>query len=111
MFTGRQSTIAAEFEPAVVLSGRGSPLAPVSLDARLGRGGLDRTLCRVTDLSLHGAHIQTYSMLRRGSVLWLTLPGAAPIAARVAWSDDYAAGLAFDDPIPETVLDRLVDPD
>ena len=38
--------IAAEYETAT-LNRRRSPRAPVSLDARLGRGGgLDRTLCK-----------------------------------------------------------------
>ncbi len=57
---------AAEFEPAMSNGRRRSPRAPVSLDARLGRGGLDRALCRVTDVSLHGARLHTYSRPAQG---------------------------------------------
>jgi hypothetical protein len=58
---------AAEFEPAEELGRRRSMRAPVSLDAKIGRGGLDRALCKVTDLSLHGARIQTYSLVKANS--------------------------------------------
>ncbi|GAA0729791.1 PilZ domain-containing protein [Sphingomonas japonica] len=107
MLAGRTFSLPAEFEPAVLPVGRRAPRAPVSLDAKLGRGGLDRTLCRVTDLSPHGARIQTYSMLRAGSTIWLTLPGGAPISAHIAWADDYAAGLAFDDALPDGQFEAL----
>ena len=98
----------AEFEPAI-LSRRSTPRAPVSLDAKLGRGGLDRTLCRVTDLSPEGARIHTYSALKRGMVIWLTLPGAGQIAATIAWADDFQAGCRFHTSLPEHLYDALVD--
>lgn len=90
---------AAEFEPAVTLGRRRSVRAPVSLDAKIGRGGLDRALCKVTDLSAHGARIQTYSELRAGTVLWLALPKVGHVAARVVWAEDFEAGLEFESPL------------
>ncbi|AJP71618.1 PilZ domain-containing protein [Sphingomonas hengshuiensis] len=86
---------AAEFEPAETLGRRRSMRAPVSLDARIGRGGLDRALCKVTDLSAHGARIQTFSELRAGSMIWLALPKVGHVGARVVWADDFEAGLEF----------------
>jgi hypothetical protein len=103
-----QRIFSAEFEPAI-LSKRSAPRTPVSLDARLGRGGLDRTLCRITDLSLEGARIHTYSALRRGMVIWLTLPGAGQIAATIKWADDFQAGCEFAEPLPEYIYDMLVE--
>ncbi len=103
-----QRIFSAEFEPAI-LSRRSSPRAPVSLDAKLGRGGLDRTLCRITDLSLEGARIHTYSALRRDSVIWLTIPGAGTIAATIKWADDFQAGCQFNEPLPEYLYDMLVE--
>jgi hypothetical protein len=85
----------AEFEPAESLGRRRVPRAPVSLDARVGRGGLDRTLCRVTDLSIHGARLQTYSEIRAGAIIWLTLPKIGHCSARVVWAHDFEAGLEF----------------
>ena len=105
-FTGKRS-FTAEFEPAV-LGRRRAPRAPVSLDAKVGRGGLDRALCKVVDLSTHGAKIETYSELRRDSVIWLTLPHVGHWAARVVWSNDFEAGLEFQIPLSEDEFEALV---
>ncbi|WP_343520765.1 PilZ domain-containing protein [Sphingomonas sp.] len=105
MTSGR--SFAAEFEPAV-LGRRRSPRAPVSLDAKVGRGGLDRALCKVVDLSIHGARIETFSALRRDSMIWLTLPHLGHWAARVAWASDFEAGLEFQIPLTEGEFEKLV---
>ncbi|OYW22018.1 MULTISPECIES: PilZ domain-containing protein [unclassified Sphingomonas] len=102
---------AAEFEPAETNGRRRSPRAPVSLDARIGRGGLDRTLCRVVDLSPFGARLQTYSALRVGTMIWLTLPQVGPVAASIIWSDDFAAGCQFQEPIGQDAYDALIELD
>lgn len=104
---GKLAAFAAEFEPAVKI-GRRTLRAPVSLDAKIGRGGLDRALCRVTDLSREGCRIQTYSGLRERTLLWLTLPQAGPIVANVVWADDFSAGLEFLTPLTEDIYDFLV---
>ncbi len=88
---------AAEYEPALSLGRRRAPRAPVSLDAKIGRGGFDRALCKVTDLSVHGARLQTYSALKAGSVIWLTLPGIGQVAATIRWAGDFEAGCEFRD--------------
>lgn len=102
------TNIRAEFEPAV-LGRRRSPRAPVSLDARLGRGGLDRTACRITDLSPEGARISSYSALKKDSVIWLTLPGAGQVAATIRWADDFQAGCQFNQSLTAAQFDALVD--
>ncbi len=104
----RQTNISAEFEPAL-LNRRSSPRSPVSLDARLGRGGLDRTLCRITDLSRDGARLASYSALKKDSVIWLTLPGAGQVAATIRWADDFQAGCQFHKPLPEHLFEALVE--
>lgn len=106
MMTPGKRSFAAEFEPAV-LGRRRAPRAPVSLDARVGRGGLDRALCRVIDLSLHGAKIETFSALRRDSMIWLTLPHVGHWAARVVWATDFEAGLEFQIALSEDEFDKL----
>lgn len=97
---------AAEYEDAESNGWRRSPRAPVSLDAQIGKAA--RTLCRVVDISIHGARLQTYSALKRGSVIWLTLPEAGSIAADVMWADDFVAGCQFQKPLDPEVFDRLV---
>jgi len=99
--------IRSEFEPALMAK-RKSARAPVSLDAKLGRGGLDRTLCRITDLSREGARISSYSALKRDSMIWLTLPGIGQVAATVRWADDFHAGCQFHEPLADYQFDILV---
>lgn len=108
MITSGRHSFAAEFEPAIV-GARRCPRAPVSLDARVGRGGLDRALCRVVDLSVSGARIEIFSALRRGSMIWLTLPQLGHWAARVVWSTDFDAGLEFQIPLTAEEMDQLID--
>ncbi len=99
---------AAEFEPAVITNRRRAPRAPVSLDAKLGRGGLGRALCKVVDLSIHGARLQTYSALKQGGSIWLTLPGIPPVVADVMWADDFTAGCQFREPLVAEQFEALV---
>jgi len=103
-----KALFAAEFEPALANGRRRAPRAPVSFDARLGRGGLDRTLCKVSDLSQQGARIQIYSPLKKDSVIWLMLPLAGQLAATVRWSDDFEAGCEFQQPLDTRVFEELL---
>ncbi|WP_235536862.1 hypothetical protein [Sphingomonas sp. Root241] len=64
----------------------------MSLDARIGRGGLDRTLCAVVDLSVSGARLQTYSELWPGVTIWLALSKIGRCAARVIWVHHFERG-------------------
>jgi hypothetical protein len=98
---------AAEFEPAETNGRRRSPRAPVSFDASVGQGGIGRTLCKVVDVSLHGARIQTYSAVRKGSTIWLNLPEIGPVAANVMWADDFMAGCQFQKPLDKDAFERL----
>ena len=98
---------AAEFEPAEKNGRRRAPRAPVSFDAGIGQGGLGRTLCKVVDLSIHGARLQTYSALKRGQTIWLTLPEVGPVAADVMWADDFAAGCQFQAPLDPAAFEKL----
>lgn len=106
---------AAEFEPAESNGRRRSPRAPVSLDAGIGRAGigrgeLDRAFCKVVDLSRHGARLQTYTALKCGSMIWLTLPRAGQVAATIMWADDFTAGCQFVEPLDRDAFDLVAGP-
>jgi hypothetical protein len=103
----RPAPFAAEFEPAENPGLRRSARAPVSLDARLGRDGLDRALCKVVDLSVRGVRLQTYSELRAGATIWLALPRIGHHAARVIWVHDFEAGLEFERPLATKDFEAL----
>ena len=99
---------AAEFEPADSEGRRRSARASVSLEAGLGRFGQGRTLCKVVDVSIHGARLQTYCALKKGSTIWLTLPQVGHVAAEVKWADDFAAGCQFQRPLDIDQFERLL---
>ena len=99
---------AAEFEPAQTDGRRRSPRAPVSLDARIGKGGMARALCKVVDLSMLGARLHTYSTLRKGTTIWLTLPDIGHVAADVMWADEFVAGCQFQTPLTPEAFAALV---
>jgi len=100
---------AAEFEPLFSDNRRRAPRAPVSFDSAAEEpGGLARTLCKVIDLSIHGARLSTYSALRRGMAIWLTLPGIGRVGADVMWADDFAAGCRFHAPLDPVAFEELI---
>jgi PilZ domain len=94
--------ISAEFEPAP-WSGRRAARARVRIEAGLQRDGMGRAICRVLDLTRHGARLIAYIEITPGARLWLTLRGHPPRVATVRWSDGYEAGCEFERPLdPDT---------
>lgn len=77
------------------------------MDTDMDRGGLARALCRVLDISIHGAKLQTYTALRRGSDIWLRLPQVGEVTARVVWATDFAAGCQFQTPLAPEAFEIL----
>ena len=63
---------AADFEPAERKPGAARRALRFRSTSSIGKTG--RTLCRVIDISIHGARLQTYSALKRGTSIWLNLP-------------------------------------
>lgn len=98
---------AAEFEPAERDNRRRSPRKAAAMDAEMDRGGLTRALCRVLDISVHGARLQTYTSLRQGTNILLRFPKVGEVAARVVWATDFAAGCQFQTPLPPEAFEIL----
>ena len=103
--------LAAEIEPAFAAGRRRSLREPVSLDTDIERDGLERALCRLADLSLHGVRVQTYSPLKRGSTMWLTLPKLGIRAVTGVWVSDFLAGCQFAETLTQDEFDLLLDID
>ena len=60
----------------------------------------------VVDMSTHGCGIETRATLEVGARVWLKLPGLQSWSSRVIWAADDRAGLSFDQPLHEAVVDR-----
>jgi hypothetical protein len=105
--------LAAEIEPAFAAgrNRRRSPREPVSLDTDIDRDGLERALCRLADLSRSGARLQTYSPLKRGATMWLTLPTLGVRAVTITWVKDFLAGCQFAEALTPGEFDLLLDLD
>ena len=67
-----------------------------------------RSLCRVADLSISGARLETHSPLIQGSSVMVTLPGQKPRPATVVWVEDSVSGCQFAQPLQQELLDLLV---
>lgn len=60
------------------------------------------------DISTFGCRLSDVADLEIGRRLWLQLPNAAPITARVAWVRDGGAGCRFDAPISQGLMRSLL---
>ena len=87
--------LAAEIEPAFAAGRRRNARESASPDAGADRDGLERALCRLAALSMHGARLQTYSRLTQAATMWLTLPRLGVRAVTIIWSSDFLAGCQF----------------
>ena len=96
----------ADFEPGEATRRR-DRRTPVALDAEIGN--LGRALCKVVDISVHGARLITYSGLKVSTLIRLRLPLIGEIEAVVKWADDYNAGCQFTKPLPADALQNLLE--
>ncbi|RYF10302.1 MAG: PilZ domain-containing protein [Oxalobacteraceae bacterium] len=85
---------------------RGAARSAIGLDAELD--GLRRTLCRVSDISVSGAWLRTYSALKVGSVIWFTLPLVGRVSATVKWADENNSGCQFAEPLEPSMIEALL---
>ena len=92
---------AAEFEPLEPPSRRRSRRAAVAVEAEYESDGMTRALCKVLDISAHGARLQTYTELQCGMTIGLRLPKIGQVIARVVWATDFAAGCQFHTPLDQ----------
>lgn len=95
------------------------PAAPASLERRgaarravLVMGALEPSggapeAGELGDLSAYGCRIASAGARRAGERLWVTLAGAAPVAATVVWAEGGDAGCRFDESLPRALLRAL----
>ena len=83
-------------------------LPPVLVSRLRSRSGLVNAV-NVLDLSLAGCMIERQAMsIRQDDRVLLRLPGLRYLAAAVAWTEDGRAGLVFEEPLYEPVLNHVV---
>lgn len=87
---------------------RRSPRKQVDMPGRITGGDNWRSICRVADLSRHGARLVTFSGLRQGMVVWVNLPGLPARKGEIVWADDYTAACKFIEPLNDATITGLV---
>jgi hypothetical protein len=95
-------------EPVSADDIRGAKRLDVVFRAGLRERGTTRFDIKVVDLSITGFRCETSCTLVPGSSIWLTIPGLAPLEARVAWRDKFRYGCAFAHPLHIAVFDHIV---
>ncbi|WP_298092471.1 pilus assembly protein PilZ [uncultured Sphingomonas sp.] len=96
------------FEPVDGQELRQSLRRKVKMRAHLRDKGQTRFEIDVVDLSQQGFRAETSFTLWPGTVVWLTLPGLAPLEAVVAWRDKFKYGCAFAKPLHPAVFEHIV---
>ncbi len=100
--------VAAMLERGVAANRRRFVRHPVHVGAGLASGGAERPAAPVTvvDLSTHGCGIEVTGHCEEGARVWLKLPGLESWPSRIAWAEGDRAGLSFDRPLHQGVVDR-----
>lgn len=78
------------------------------LDASIREPGRGRVSVRLIDISTHGCRIEATSGPNPDSWVLLSIAGLETQYCRVVWNCQEFAGLEFETPLAEAVLDRLV---
>lgn len=87
---------------------RRAPRLAISLGASLRERSRPAFSVALVDLSPFGCRIELSADLEAGAQVWLKLPGLEARFSRVAWCRGGFAGIAFEDPLHESVIDCLI---
>jgi hypothetical protein len=87
---------------------RRGPRLAISLAASVRERSRAAFSVTMVDLSTHGCRIELMSDLEPGAWIWLKLPGLEARYSRVAWCRGCFAGIEFEVPLHEAVVDCLV---
>ncbi len=72
------------------------------------RKGMKRAMVKLRNISQLGACISGVFLVHENDQFYLTLPGLAPIEARVAWVAEFEFGCEFMQPLSPVILDAIV---
>jgi hypothetical protein len=82
----------------------------VQIGAGLSANIRPSTPITVVDLAVGGCGIEIGIHIEPGARVWLKLPGLEAWPCRIAWAAEGRAGLSFDQPLHQAVVDRFAPP-
>lgn len=80
----------------------------VRIPAELRMSGHGKVSISVSDLSNSGFRMFCLTQIKDEALLFLTLPGLAPLEAKVAWKSKDEYGCSFIQPLHPAVFDHIV---
>lgn len=72
------------------------------------RRGIKRAVVKLRDISELGARVNGVFLVHENDSFYLTLPGLAPIEARVAWVTAFEFGCEFMQPLNPVILESII---
>lgn len=79
----------------------------VRMQASLREQSFSKFDVLVSDLSTDGFRCETHYRVAPNAIVWLTIPGLAPLESRVVWSNGKAYGCAFTQPLHVAVMEHV----
>lgn len=99
-----------QFQNAEDVAGEASRRAKrlsVRMTASLREQSFSKFNVEVSDLSTDGFRCETHYRLTPNAIVWLTIPGFAPLESRVVWANHNSYGCAFMQPLHVAVMDHV----
>lgn len=87
---------------------RGAQRIRIQADIQLRKLGHVKSRVSLFDLSPTGCRVELAEKVEVGELVWVTFTGLQSIEARVAWFENWIAGLSFTVPIHPAVFELLV---
>ncbi len=87
---------------------RRSAREKVDMPGRITTDGNWRSICRIGDISCHGARIETFSALAKNTIIWVNLPGMPARKGEIVWADEFQAACKFFVPLETVEVTALV---
>jgi hypothetical protein len=82
---------------------------PVAWNATISADKFDEQPVRITDCTARGCRIATRLAVTVGAFVHVTIPQFAAVPGWVAWSSPEAIGIDFSHPLPNRVLECVIE--
>lgn len=79
----------------------------VRMQASLREPSFSKFDVLVSDLSTDGFRCETHYRVAPNAIVWLSIPGLAPLESRVVWANRNSYGCAFTQPLHVAVMEHV----
>ena len=87
--------------------GRKAERIPLHAEIDFRRTGEHRWRVNVIDVSPEGCRVELPVRVKPGDIIWITFPGLEAIQGKVAWVDEWVAGIEFSNPLYPSVFEMV----